>query len=75
MFAQLPSSLRVGRRVGWPEGSPRGGAQGVAWGVVDEKGRIERIPYELCVLVALRDAIRRREILCRRRGSVAQPRG
>jgi hypothetical protein len=30
--------------------------------VVDEKGRIERIPYELCVLVALRDAIRRREI-------------
>lgn len=30
--------------------------------VVDERGRIERIPYELCVLVALRDAIRRREI-------------
>jgi len=35
-----------------------------AWrsAVVDERGRIERIPYELCVLVALRDAIRRREI-------------
>ena len=30
--------------------------------VVDERGRIERIPYELCVLVALRKAIRRREI-------------
>jgi len=30
--------------------------------VVDETGRIERIPYELCVLRALRDAIRRREI-------------
>jgi hypothetical protein len=30
--------------------------------VIDEKGKIERIPYELCVLVALRDAIRRREI-------------
>jgi hypothetical protein len=30
--------------------------------VVDDKGRIERIPYELCVLVALRDAVRRREI-------------
>ncbi|NGO71269.1 Tn3 family transposase, partial [Streptomyces boncukensis] len=30
--------------------------------VVDEKGRVERIPYELCVLVALRDALRRREI-------------
>ncbi|WP_228566901.1 Tn3 family transposase [Nocardia sp. SYP-A9097] len=35
-----------------------------AWreAVVDEKGRVERIPYELCVLVAMRDAIRRREI-------------
>ncbi|MGH8917320.1 MAG: DUF4158 domain-containing protein, partial [Actinomycetes bacterium] len=30
--------------------------------VVDERGRIERIPYELCVLQALRDALRRREI-------------
>ncbi|WP_221765810.1 Tn3 family transposase [Streptomyces sp. WAC 06783] len=30
--------------------------------VVDDKGRIKHIPYELCVLVALRDAVRRREI-------------
>ena len=30
--------------------------------VVGEDGRVERIPYELCVLVALRAAIRRREI-------------
>jgi TnpA family transposase len=30
--------------------------------VVDEKGRVERISYELCVLSALRDSIRRREI-------------
>lgn len=30
--------------------------------VVDETGRVERIPYELCVLRALREAIRRREI-------------
>ncbi|MFH8628023.1 Tn3 family transposase [Streptomyces vietnamensis] len=30
--------------------------------VVDGKGRIERIPYELCVPVALRDVVRRREI-------------
>ncbi|MGW2634047.1 hypothetical protein ACWC2K_32675 [Streptomyces chattanoogensis] len=30
--------------------------------VVDDKGRVERIPYELCVLVALRDEVRRREI-------------
>jgi hypothetical protein len=30
--------------------------------VVDDKGKVERIPYELCVLVAPRDAVRRREI-------------
>ncbi|WP_329136596.1 hypothetical protein OG552_25155 [Streptomyces sp. NBC_01476] len=30
--------------------------------MVDNKGRVERIPYELCVLVNLRDALRRREI-------------
>lgn len=30
--------------------------------VVDERGRTERIPYELCALIALRDAIRRREV-------------
>ena len=30
--------------------------------VDDDKGKVERIPYELCVLVALRDAVRRREI-------------
>jgi TnpA family transposase len=30
--------------------------------VVDENGRVERIPYELCVLVSLRAALRRREV-------------
>ena len=30
--------------------------------VIDDRGRVERLPYELCVLVALRDAIRRREV-------------
>jgi Domain of unknown function (DUF4158) len=30
--------------------------------VVDEHGRVERIPYELCVLKALRKALRRREV-------------
>jgi TnpA family transposase len=30
--------------------------------VVDDKGKVERIPYELCVLKALREALRRREI-------------
>lgn len=35
-----------------------------AWrdAVVDDRGRVERIPYELCVLVSLRAALRRREI-------------
>lgn len=35
-----------------------------AWAdaVVDDYGKVERIPYELCVLKALREAIRRREI-------------
>jgi hypothetical protein len=43
---------------------PIGGVVPKAWqeAVVDDKGRIERIPYELCVLVALRDALRRKEI-------------
>jgi TnpA family transposase len=38
-----------------------------AWGeaVVDDRGRIERIPYELCTLIALRDALRRREVYVR----------
>jgi hypothetical protein len=30
--------------------------------VADGQGRVERIPYELCTLVALREALRRREI-------------
>jgi hypothetical protein len=30
--------------------------------VVDEGGRVERVPYELCVLGALRDGLRRREL-------------
>jgi hypothetical protein len=30
--------------------------------VVDDAARVERIPYELCVLVARRDALRRREV-------------
>jgi TnpA family transposase len=43
---------------------PIEGVVPAAWreAVVDECGRIERVPYELCVLVALRDAVRRREV-------------
>jgi len=44
-----------------------------AWldGVVDSDGRAERIPYELCVLIALRDALRRREVYVQGAGRFA----
>lgn len=43
---------------------PIEGVVPAAWrgAVIDERGRVERIPYELCALIALRDAIRRREV-------------
>ena len=43
---------------------PLNGVVPPAWrdAVSDQSGRIERVPYELCVLVALRDALRRREV-------------
>jgi hypothetical protein len=50
-----------------------------AWAdaLVDDYGKVERIPYELCVLKALREAIRRREIwvqgATRWRGSGGRP--
>ena len=44
--------------------APLDGVVPKAWreAVLDERGRVERIPYELCVLSAVRDALRRREI-------------
>jgi TnpA family transposase len=46
-----------------------------AWqdAVTDENGRIERIPYELCVLIALREALRRREIYVQGAGRWRNP--
>jgi hypothetical protein len=46
-----------------------------AWlaGVVDDAGRVERIPYELCVLIALRDALRRREVYVQGAGRWKNP--
>lgn len=43
---------------------PLDGVVPAAWraAIADENGKIERIPYELCVLSALRAAIRRREV-------------
>ncbi|MGH3852331.1 MAG: Tn3 family transposase [Pseudonocardiaceae bacterium] len=48
----------------YPDRVPLEGVVPRQWrdAVVDEKGRVERIQYELCVLKALREAIRRREI-------------
>jgi hypothetical protein len=40
-----------------------------------ETGRIERIPYELCVLIALREALRRREIYVEGAGRWRDPEG
>ena len=46
-----------------------------AWldGVVDDDDRVERIPYELCVLIALRDALRRREVYVQGAGRWKDP--
>lgn len=43
---------------------PLDGVVPAAWRdpVVDELGRVAQVPYELCVLRALREAIRRREV-------------
>lgn len=43
---------------------PMDGVVPASWrsAVVEQGGRVARIPYELCVLVALRAAIRRREV-------------
>lgn len=43
---------------------PVAGVVPAAWhdAVIDDHGRVERIPYEMCVLTSLRSAIRRREI-------------
>jgi len=46
------------------ESVPLDGVVPAAWreAICDEAGRVSRIPYELCLLSALRDALRRREI-------------
>jgi len=46
------------------EDVPLDGVVPTAWrvAVVAADGRVERVPYELCVLIALRDALRRREV-------------
>ena len=54
---------------------PIDGVVSKAWldGVIDDDGRVERIPYELCVLIALRDALRRREVYVQGAGRWKNP--
>ena len=60
-YAERPGRIR---HYAEAERAPIDGIVPAAWreAVVDEKGRVARVPYELCVLTALRDALRRREI-------------
>ncbi|WP_327713192.1 hypothetical protein OG912_37135 [Streptomyces sp. NBC_00464] len=61
----LDQPLKEGAFFDLAESVPLAGVVPEHWraaAVVDERGRIECVPYELCVLVALRDAVRRREI-------------
>lgn len=46
------------------EGVPIDGIVPAEWrgAVMDEQGKVERIPYELCALISLCNAIRRREV-------------
>ena len=55
-------------------GQPVNGVVPKAWldAVIDD-GRVERIPYELCVLIALRDALRRREVYVQGAGRWKDP--
>ncbi len=60
-YADRPGTIRFYADA---DKAPVAGVVPVDWqaAVVDERGRIERIPYELCVLRALRDGLRRREV-------------
>ena len=54
---------------------PVNGVVPKAWldGVAGDDSRVERIPYELCVLIALRDALRRREVYVQGAGRWKNP--
>jgi hypothetical protein len=60
-YADRPGAQRFYDR---GEQVPLEGMVPAAWrdAVVDEHGKVERIPYELCVLKALREGLRRREV-------------
>ncbi|MGW3471041.1 hypothetical protein ACWDKQ_21870 [Saccharopolyspora sp. NPDC000995] len=60
-YAAVDSKVKV---YGPEDRPPIEGVVPRAWrdAVTDEGGQVERISYELCVLIALREALRRREI-------------
>jgi hypothetical protein len=58
----LEQPLKEGAFFDLAESVPLAGVVPEQWRVAVVDDRVERIPYELCVLVALRDALRRREI-------------
>jgi TnpA family transposase len=60
-YAAVPNRIKHYERA---DRVPITGVVPQAWrdAVVNDKGRVERVAYELCVLVALREALRRREI-------------
>lgn len=65
LLARYTDADRAQRFYPAGEQVPVAGVVPKAWqdAVTDQvSGRIERIPYELCVLIALREALRRREI-------------
>ena len=65
LLARYTGVEASGRLYAAEETVPIDGVVPKAWleGVLDaDTGRIERIPYELCVLIALKDALRRREV-------------
>jgi hypothetical protein len=64
LLARWTTQAGSQRFYGPDEQVPLDGVVPASWRdtVVDDRGRVERIPYELCVLRALREAIRRREV-------------
>jgi hypothetical protein len=63
------------KRYATSEKVPVDGVVPKAWmdGVIDDDGRVERIPYELCVLIALRETLRRREVYVQGAGRWKDP--
>ena len=72
-YADIPNSVKLYDAVdkvpikgvvpdGWLEAIVDATGKDATGKIVDTSGKIERVSYELCVLVALKDALRRREI-------------